>query len=172
MHLTGIHNTQIHSRYTTALKYSRGCPIRIVPHLSSIHASSSHLRLPLSPHPSNTAVRESVQQSCYTTVILSKALALAQGTAAAAATAREAQQGDSAAPGRWRWMGKARDKAGKRGAPSGQHHGNQADKAKERNERARLRKERLRDSVYSSSADDRAFEAQVLHIIHVMYCCK
>lgn len=54
-------------------------------------------------------------------------------------------------------MGKARDKAGKRGAAGGQH----ADKAKERSERARLRKDRERNSVYSSSADDRAFEAQV-----------
>lgn len=78
------------------------------------------------------------------TVILSKALALAQGTAAASPS------------GRWWPMGKARDKAGKRGAA-----GQQADKAKERSERARLKKDRQRNSVYSSSADDREFEAQV-----------
>lgn len=80
----------------------------------------------------------------YSTVILSRALALAQGTAA------------SPSSGRWWSMGKARDKAGKRGAA-----GQQADKAKERSERARLRKDRQRNSIYSSSADDREFEAQV-----------
>lgn len=85
------------------------------------------------------------------TVILSRALALAQGTAAAAS-----QQGRTS---RWWPMGKARDKAGKRGAAGQQ--GNQGDKAKERSERARLRKDRQRNSVYSSSADDREFEAQV-----------
>eukprot|EP00903_Cladosiphon_okamuranus_P014076 g13083.t1 len=57
-------------------------------------------------------------------------------------------------------MGKARDKAGKRGAAGGQ----QADKAKERSERTRLRKERERNSVFSSSANDREFEAQVEQI--------
>eukprot|EP00752_Nemacystus_decipiens_P004306 g3935.t1 len=56
-------------------------------------------------------------------------------------------------------MGKARDKAGKRGAA-----GHQADKAKERNERARLRKDRQRNSLYSSSANDKEFEAQVEQI--------
>lgn len=50
---------------------------------------------------------------------------------------------------------------GKHGKQRGSAAGQQADKAKERNERARLRKDRLRNSLYSSSADDRDFEAQV-----------
>lgn len=54
-------------------------------------------------------------------------------------------------------MGKARDKAGKRGAAAN----GQADKVRERNERARLRKARQKSSLYSSSANDREFEAQV-----------
>jgi len=66
-------------------------------------------------------------------------------------------------------MGKARDKAGKRGA-AGQHG---ADKARERSERARLRKDRQRNSVYSSSAHDKEFEAQVPSFIAaaVMRAC-
>lgn len=62
---------------------------------------------------------------------------------------------------------KARDKAGKRGAAEQQ--GNQADKATERSERARLRKDRQRNSVYSSSADDQEFEAQVCTYIILLY---
>lgn len=55
-------------------------------------------------------------------------------------------------------MAKARDKAGKKG--DGQ--GSQASKAKERGERARLRKGRERNSAsFCSNVDDREFEAQV-----------
>ncbi|CAN0126375.1 unnamed protein product [Scytosiphon promiscuus] len=57
-------------------------------------------------------------------------------------------------------MGKAREKAGKRGAAAS----GQSDKVKERNERARLRKDRQKNSLYSSSADDREFESQVEQI--------
>ncbi|CAM9458756.1 unnamed protein product [Ectocarpus sp. 12 AP-2014] len=53
---------------------------------------------------------------------------------------------------------------GKHGKQRGSAAGQQADKAKERNERARLRKGRMRNSLYSSSADDRDFEAQVEQI--------
>ncbi|CAM9337729.1 unnamed protein product [Hapterophycus canaliculatus] len=58
-------------------------------------------------------------------------------------------------------MGKGREKGGKRGASAT----GQADKVKERNERARLRKDRQKSSLYSSSADDREFEAQQIEQI-------
>ena len=61
-------------------------------------------------------------------------------------------------------MGKGKDKAGKKGGGQASH----GDKVRERSERARLRKDRQRNSQqsqYCSDADDREFEAQVCNLI-------